>query len=86
MLHIVKFTFKEEALSAKFYSIDHIFELNIFLRSRAFIIDENTFSLVLHEEFILIRKNFDRYIVWDNASVAASKSSDKKGQLVLPCE
>lgn len=37
----------------------------------------------LHEEIILIKANFRRFIVWDNVSVVSSKSQTKKGQLIL---
>lgn len=37
----------------------------------------------LYEEVILIKKHFEKYIVWDNISILSSKSSEKKGQLVL---
>lgn len=37
----------------------------------------------MHEEVILIKKHFDRYMVWDNVSVVTSKSQSKKGQLIL---
>jgi hypothetical protein len=40
----------------------------------------------LHEEIILIKKNFHKYIVWDNVSVVSSKSESKKGQLSLAAQ
>ena len=37
----------------------------------------------MHEEIIVIKRHFSKYVVWDNISVAASKSAERKGQLVL---
>ena len=65
------------------FPIDHIFELGIFTRTKIYEIQKETFLVSLHEEVILIKKNFDRYIVWDNVSVVSSKSQSKKGQLIL---
>ncbi len=57
--------------------------MGIFTRSKIYEIEKETFLLSLHEEVILIKENFERYIVWDNVSVVSSKSQSKKGQLIL---
>lgn len=41
------------------------------------------FLMGLYEEVILIKKHFDKYIVWDNVSIISSKGQTRKGQLVL---
>jgi len=86
-LTIVKLSVKGsnciDSVSAKMFPIDHIFELGIFTRSKIFEIERETFLVSLHEEIILVKKNYDCFIVWDNVSVVASKSQSKKGQLIL---
>jgi hypothetical protein len=74
---------KVDQVRGKVYPIDHIFELGIFTRSKIYEIEKETFLLSLHEEVILIKENFEKYIVWDNVSVVSSKSQSKKGQLIL---
>lgn len=34
----------------------------------------------------MIKKNFNKYIVWDNVSVVSSKGESKKGQLALAAQ
>ena len=55
----------------------------MFNRTKIFEIEKDTFLFSLHEEIVLVKKNFNRYIVWDNVSVVSSKSQSKKGQLIL---
>lgn len=55
----------------------------MFNRTKIYEIEQDTFLFSLHEEIILIKKHFNKYIVWDNVSVVSSKSQSKKGQLIL---
>ena len=60
-----------------------MFEVGIFDKSKIYELDENIFLMSLHEEIILIKKHFKKFIVWDNVSIVSSKSQEKKGQLIL---
>jgi hypothetical protein len=46
-------------------------------------IGKEAFIMSLYEEIVVIRKNFGKFVVWDNVSIASSKSNEKKGQLAL---
>lgn len=74
---------KIDQVRAQVFPIDHIFELGMFARSKIYEIEKETFLVSLHEEVVMIKKNWGRYIVWDNVSVVSSKSQSKKGQLIL---
>ena len=74
---------KFDKVAGRCFPIDYIFELGIFTRTKIYEIEHETFLLSLHEEVIMIKKNFDGYVVWDNVSVMSSKSQSKKGQLIL---
>jgi hypothetical protein len=71
------------SIKTEIYQIDHVFEVGIFDKSKLYELDENIFLMSLYEEIILIKKHFNKYIVWDNVSIVSSKSQEKKGQLVL---
>ena len=71
------------SVSATLFPIDHIFELNLFTRTKIYEIEKETFLVSLHEEIILIKKHFGKFIVWDNVSVVSSRNETMKGQLSL---
>lgn len=72
-----------ESVEASLSMIDKVFELGIFGRSKIFHIGPSAFLMSLYEEIIVVRYHFESYVVWDNVSLAPSKSNEKKGQLVL---
>jgi len=63
--------------------IDHVFETGIFSKSKIFQSGPSVFLISLFEEIIVVKYHFEKYVVWDNISLASSKSNEKKGQLVL---
>ncbi len=63
--------------------IDHVFETGIFSKSKVFQAGASVFLISLFQEIIVVKYHFEKYVVWDNISLAPSKSSEKKGQLVL---
>jgi hypothetical protein len=81
----LKLEITSDIASAKgiLFPIDHIFELNLFSRTKIYEIDREAFLVSLHEEIILIKKHFNKFIVWDNVSVVSSRNESLKGQLSL---
>lgn len=65
---------KISSITTEIFPIDHVFEVGIFDKSKIYKLDEDIFLMSLHEEIILIKKHFKRYIVWDNVSIVSSKS------------
>lgn len=65
---------KFASIKTEVFQIDHVFEVGIFDKSKLYELDENIFLMSLHEEIILIKKHFNKYIVWDNVSIVSSKS------------
>ena len=66
--------------------IDHVFEIGIFGKSKIYQEGPSVFLISLFEEIIVVKYHFEKYVVWDNISLAASKSNEKKGQLILADE
>ena len=83
IVYITKLIVGPEEVTAEISIIDRVFEVGIFKKSKIFHIGPSVFLISLHEEIIVVKHHFDRYVVWDNVSLAPNKSNDKKGQLVL---
>lgn len=71
------------SIKAVLYPINKIFELGLFTRTKIYEIEKESFLISLHEEIILIKKHFTKFIVWDNVSVVSSRNESMKGQLSL---
>lgn len=67
------------------YEISNIPESGIFELSKAFYLGQESILLSLFEEIIVVRKQFQKYIVVDNTAIASMSVTDdsKTGQLVL---
>ena len=73
------------ALDDNVYEVSNIPEENMFELSKAFYLGKESFMLSLFEEIIVVRKQFQKYIVVDNAAIASMNVTEdsKAGQLVL---
>ena len=64
-------------------TIDHVFQKGLFHRSKIFHLENSVFLMSLYEEIIVIKRHFNKFVIWDNVSITASKSAERRGQLVL---
>lgn len=83
VLFIAEFKLGQSKVEGQIFIIDYIFESGLFKKSRVYQLGAETFIVSLHEEIIVIKRNFSKFMVWDNISVVSSQGTEKKGQLVL---
>lgn len=83
--HIVELYREDQTYRCEHYDIAKIPEEGMFNISKVFYLGNYTFLISLHEEIVVIRKQYKRYIIVDNICITANRLTEesKKGQLVL---
>lgn len=75
----------DQQYRSEHHDIAKIPEEGMFDLSKVFYLGNYTFLVSLHEEIVVIRKQYSRYIIVDNICITSSRLTEesKTGQLVL---